>query len=120
MKAIFYTLLLGILSISCVEPIVYPNYSLGKISYIPDSLKTKHREFVKETVRAASQHMTGGDYEDVDETIIQAKHTADDLFQVTEIGLIKHVNENYWDDIEIRIQDMDPYEKEIYNQLNKN
>jgi hypothetical protein len=91
----------------------YPKYSLEKIDYIPDSLKSKHQEYTKELVRAASQHMTGGDYEDVDETIIQAKRTADELFQVSVIGLRKEINENYWDSFALRPDELSPSEKKI-------
>lgn len=116
-KLICSILLLTILLISCEEKVQYPIYSLTKISYVPDSLKVKHREFVKETVRAASQQMTGGDYEDVDETIIQAKHTADELFQVSVIGLRKDIDENYWNAIELTPEEMNPYEKKILDSL---
>jgi hypothetical protein len=95
----------------------YPKYSLEKIDYIPDSLKSKHQEYTKELVRAASQHMTGGDYEDVDETIIQAKRTADELFQVSVIGLRKEINENYWDSFDLRPDELSPSEKKILENL---
>jgi hypothetical protein len=92
-------------------------YTLTRIDYIPDSLKAEHREFIKETVRAASQQMTGGDYEDVDETIIQSKNTADELFQVSIIGLRKHIDENYWNSMELKPDELNANEKIILDSL---
>jgi hypothetical protein len=65
---------------------------LSTDEYVPDSLKIVHREWIKETVRAASQNMSGGDYEDADETIEQAKITADELFAKRVIVLKKELN----------------------------
>lgn len=79
---------------SCGEE-KYPKYSLITIEFIPDSLKAEHRKFITETVRAASNQMTGGDYEDVDETIIQAERTADNIFSSSVVGLRKEIDENY-------------------------
>lgn len=62
MKKMYLIVLSSILvSTSCIDSKpYYPRYTLISISYIPDSLKKEHREWIKETVRAASQHMTGG------------------------------------------------------------
>lgn len=92
-------------------------YSLISLEYVPDSLKAKHREFITETIRAASQHMTGGDYEDVDQTIIQAKRTADQVFAVSVMGLEKRVNNNSWDNIKLRPEQFTPHEKHLFDSL---
>ena len=95
----------------------YPKYSLTTIQYIPDSLKAEHRKFITETVRAASQHMTGGDYEDVDETIIQAERTADNVFSVSVIGLGKQIDDNYWNNLKLLPSQFTPYEKRVFDSL---
>jgi len=100
--------------ISC-EGKKFPNYELTKISYIPDSLKCKHEKFITETVRAASQHMSAGDYEDVDQTIIQATWTADELFEKEVIGLRKEVNE--WDYLELKPNELNGKEIKILDSL---
>ena len=112
-----YTVLACVFA-SCSYPIEnYPKYSLETIEYIPDTLKVKHRTWITETIRAASQHMTGGDYEDVDVTIIQAKWTADDLFQVSVVGLRKEINYNYYDDLHLKPSDLNVYERKVLDSL---
>ena len=105
------------ISLSCKRTIEYPKYSLDTIKYVPDTLNLEYRTWITETVRAASQHMTGGDYEDVDATIRQTKRTADDLFQVSVVGLNKEINDNYWDDISILPRNMDEKQKHIFDSL---
>lgn len=113
-------LLASLLLTSCFEKVNYPNYSLIQVNYVPDSLKVKHREWIKETVRASNQHLSAGDYEDVDQTIIQATWTADELFQVSAIGLRKSINDNRWDDLELTPNEMTPKEKKILDSLTNN
>ena len=92
LKIIFlFSLLLTIYSCKHKEPTV--EYSLGAINSVPDSLKSKQRLWVTETIKAASQNMTGGDYEDVDDPIDQAWITSERLFQVETLGLIKKVED---------------------------
>lgn len=98
---------------------VYPKYSLDKIEYIPDSLKDEHREWIKETIRAASQYMTGGDYENVNVTIKQAKWTADELFSVEVIGLRKQINSNSFDDLKLAPSELSEKETKIIDSLLK-
>lgn len=105
---------------SCSKHNEYPKYSLETISFVPDSLKEQHRKWITETVRAASQHMTGGDYEDVDATIRQAKYTADELYQTKIIGLKKSINENYWEDLHLTPNELTKKEKLILDSLVNN
>jgi len=119
MKPLYLTLLIiftGTL-LSCDEEIAYPRYSLTKINYIPDSLKIQHRVWITETIRAASQHMTGGDYEDVDDTIREVKYTANDLFEVSIIGLKIEVDEHYFNDLELKPQELNQYQYKVYEDL---
>ena len=101
---------------SCSEE-KYPKYSLTTIEFIPDSLKAEHRKFITETVRAASNQMTGGDYEDVDETIIQAERTADNIFSSSIVGLRKEIDKNYWNSLELKPNELNVYEKKIIDSL---
>lgn len=117
MKEILVALCIGITFSSCEKQDKYPKYSLTSINFIPDSLKEKHRTFITETVRAASQHMSAGDYEDIDETIIQAERTADNVFESEVIGLRKQINDNVWDDLQLKPNELTPYEKEILDSL---
>ena len=75
----------------CDERSKYPVYSLETIEYVPDSLRMEHQKWIIEAVRAASYHMTGGEYDDPPATIRQATWTADDLFQVKVVGLRKEI-----------------------------
>lgn len=103
---------------SCFHaPEPYPRYSVENISFVPDSLKPKHREWITETVRASNQHLSAGDYEDIDETIIQAERTADNLFESNVIGLRKQINEDYFSDVVLRPEQMNCYEKRILDSL---
>lgn len=115
-----YTLLACVFA-SCTYPNErYPRYSLETIEYVPDSLKVEHRLWITETIRAASQHMTGGDYEDVDVTIRQAKWTADKLFELSVVGLRKEINDNYYDDLHLKPKDLKPFELTMLDSLRNN
>ncbi len=102
---------------SCYYKEKYPKYSLTTIEFVPDSLKVEHRKFITETVRAASNQMTGGGYEDVDETIIQAERTADNIFSSDVIGLRKEIDKNQWNDLELKPNEFNSYEKKIFDSL---
>lgn len=115
--ALAYVLLVAVLFSSCKNEVKYPIYSLTTIEYVPDSLKVEHRKFITETVRAASNQMTGGDYEDVDETIIQAERTADNIFSSNIIGLRKKIDDNYWNDLELKPNELNVYEKKVFDSL---
>lgn len=110
-------LLLAVVFLSSCNSEKYPKYSLETIEYVPDSLKSEQRKFITETVRAASQHMTGGDYEDVDETIQQAERTSGNIFSVKVIGLKKELYENEWSPLKIKPQDFTSEEKRIFDSL---
>lgn len=95
----------------------YPRYSLETIEYIPDSLKSEHREWIKETIRAASQHMTGGDYENIDETIIQAHRSGNELFSSNVIGLRKEIDEAFYNDLILKPNELNSNEAKILDSL---
>lgn len=118
MKKLFLILLLPIFLTSCgEEKDDYPRYSLTKINKVPDSLKTEYRLWITETIGAASQHMFGGDYEDVDMTIIQAERTATKLFSVQIIGLNKEIDDRYYNDVKILPEHFTKKEQNIFIKL---
>jgi hypothetical protein len=112
-KLLLLYALIGIFFVSCNEEKI--SYRLITTTQIPDSLKEQHHAWIQETIRAASQHMTGGDYGNVDATIRQAKRTADDLFGVETITLIKVYRSGPY--AEILPEDMTPEERRIYEDL---
>ena len=119
---LLYTLLVVVLFsfTSCINNPTYPYYTLDQTRTIPDSLKEKHREWIKETVRATNQHLSAGRYENVTESIQQAKYTADELFGVLEFGLRKHQNQYYSDDIIIEKSKMTVVQLNILDSLQNN
>lgn len=118
LKIIFLlSLVLSIYSCKPREPKLKVTYSLITIRFVPDSLKDKQRLWVVEAIKSASQHMTGGDYEDVDETIDQARITSEDLFEVEELGLIKKIADVNYQDVQILYKNMTPYEKKVMDSL---
>jgi len=93
----------------------YPKYELSSTIAVPDSLKPQYREWVKETVRAASQQMTGGDYEDADETIKQAEETGLNIFGKAQPCLQVFVAQyNYY---KVNLSEMNEKEKQIFDSL---
>ena len=119
MKSILFILVLCCISCTNRNPQSNVEYSLTTIQSVPDSLKEKQRGWILETVRASNQHLSAGDYEDIDETIIQVERTANDLFGKTELGLRKSVKEKQWVFIEIKPSDFSTYEKKVFDSLTK-
>lgn len=120
MKKLLLLLVVLVCFTSCVEPIKqieYPRYTLIRVSYIPDSLRQQQREWVKESIRASNQHLTAGDYEDIDETIEQVERTSNNLFEVTDFGLNKEIDEERMHDEIIRPNELTSYEKRVLESL---
>lgn len=118
MKSILFILVLCCISCTNRNPQSNVEYSLTTIQSVPDSLKEKQRGWILETVRASNQHLSAGDYKDIDETIIQAERTANNLFGKSELGLIKSVKDD-WVFIEIKPSDFSTYEKKVFDSLTK-
>ena len=117
-----FKLLPLILLMSCNNDIKSPTYDVVEVDLVPDSLKEKQRTWVTETIRAASQHMTGGDYEDVDETIEEVTYQSENLFSVKCLVLRKtfYVTKgNYYNHIDILPDKMSATELEIFKGLTK-
>ena len=60
-------------------------YTYGDV--LPDSSRKDMAKWITETVKSASQQMTGGDYEDPEDLIEQCEETGLRLFQVRVEGL---------------------------------
>lgn len=105
---------------SCLdEPkVVYPQYTYGKEKRIPDSLRMKYAEWVKQTVAAASSHMTAGDYEDPEDVISQAEETGERIFEVEAEGLYIIAREGEWRRF-IPKEDLTPEELKILEKLKR-
>jgi len=88
-------------------------YILRSITVVADSLKDRQATFVTETVRAASQHMTGGDYEDPEDVIEAANNTFEHIYGV-------HVECLYNNGVYILPQDFDSTQMVIFNYLKSN
>lgn len=112
-------LLFVIVFVSCSKE-QYPKYELCRVKYVPDSLKEKQRQFITETVRAATYSLSTADYEDVDETIQQARYTSEDVYAVEVIGLrVIYNEESFFNNEEIAPEHMTEQEKAIFNKLRK-
>lgn len=95
----------------------YPRYTLVKIEMIPDSLKSEYITYITETVRAANQHLSAGDYEDIENTIYAAERVANRIYEVSVMGLRKEIDKEYYNDFFLLPSEMNPNELEIFNNL---
>lgn len=77
-------LLIAFLFISCTD---YPKYSVSYEDSVPDSLKDEQKNFIIEATKAASFHMTGGDYEDPEDVIWGASKVFEHIYSVRVDGL---------------------------------
>ena len=88
--------LFAIAVISCGTPQHQgPTYYYSTELKIPDSLKEKHAQYIKELVSASNFHMTGGDYEDPEDVIAKAESVADRVYGVEVEGLDMVVPNSY-------------------------
>ena len=117
MKSILFILVLCCISCTNRNPQNNVEYSLTTIQSVPDSLKEKQRGWILETVRASNQHLSAGDYEDIDETIIQVERTADNLFEVETYGLRKQFSDGTFDYMDYKPNELNTYEKRILDSL---
>lgn len=102
----------------------YPRYSATTKRVIPDSLKSEYRRWITETVKAASQNMSGGDYENVDETILQAERTANRVFGDDVRAIRIEMDGNHYHDLIISEYELNKHQKIKFdslfnNQINK-
>tara|TARA_R110000796_G_scaffold112555_2_gene224122 strand:- start:986 stop:1357 length:372 start_codon:yes stop_codon:yes gene_type:complete len=116
MKKIILLICLSLLIFSCGSENKI-TYRLQNVTVVPDSLKQEYRGYVIELVKAASYNMTGGDYEDVDVTIIQAKITALEIFGNEELALEKYPNNEYYHSVIIHQEDMNEADRKIFDDL---
>lgn len=109
--------LIAMATFSCMKEEKYvPYYELAWNSEVPDSLKAKHREYITELVRASNQHLSAGDYEDIDETIEQAEETANRLFTVS-FRVLRRAKDFNSAGTLLRVEEMTQNEKEIFDSL---
>jgi hypothetical protein len=116
MKTLFafvFLLLLASCGFKRYEGPLY-TYSVEKI--VPDSLREKQATFIRETVSAASNQMTGGDYEDPEDVIAEARRTSKELYGVEIEGLNMSVPGSYTLKF-IPVHQMNPFQKRILDSL---
>lgn len=93
-----------------------PKYFLEKTTIIPDSLKEKQRQWIKETVSATNLHMTAGDYEDPEDVIETATASSFKIFGVDVYTLQrKNYGEDHYNIVEPNL--LSPKEKVILQNL---
>lgn len=86
-KISFLLILLSIFVAGCSsEPEPFP-YRYAHGEQIPDSLRDDMAKFITETVRAADQHLTTSDYEDVDDVVSEVRSTAFKIYSFETQGL---------------------------------
>ena len=101
----------------CGSSEVYPKYEYAVDYYMPDTMRTKMIEWVKETIRATDQHLSAGDYEDPEDVIIQAERTGERLFVVRAEGLHKIKYEGEYQPEFIPQERMTDWEMKLYVRL---
>lgn len=112
-----YILLTCVIFISCTKEEQYPRYSLAKISYVPDSLKAEHREYITKTISASHYHLSAGKYKNADDLPYAIRNIANELFETDVIGLRKEFNDNYWNDIFLKPNEMTLIEIQMLDSL---
>ncbi len=97
----------------------YPKYEYAVDYYVPDSLYPNMSKWIQETVRATSQHLSAGDYEDPEDVIVQSKRTAEQLFNVRAEGLHKIRYDREYEPEFIPKERMIGWEKIIFDSLKR-
>ena len=85
-----YLIILIISLISCSQPKDYIDTTYYNLSYeiiVPDSLKSKQEQFIKDIVKNTNFHITAGDYEDPEDVISEANYTFTKIYAVQTEGL---------------------------------
>lgn len=94
----------------------YPRYSISIMEHTPDSLIDKKAQFIVDVVDAASNRGMGGDYEDVDDTIEEAKKTANQIYSIKISCLhIETSSQDYGSNVSPSA--MTKYQRVIFDQL---
>lgn len=85
---------------------------------VPDSNLTKMTTWITTTVSAASQHMTGGDYEDPEDLVEETTRQAQQIFAVKVEGLNKYKRKGGQTDyVFIPFPELDSSEVVLFHQL---
>lgn len=108
-----------ILIIGCDRPrskVVYPIYEYSTQMGVPDSLKQQQAEWIKETIRAADQHLGAGDYEDPEDVVEEISETSEILFGRQLEGLKITRRPEEWS-VFFPYSQLDEKQKEIFNKL---
>lgn len=102
MKKILILLVL-LIALSCDNKDKYPVCSYSYRTVVPPENVEKYEKHVIELTRAASQYMTGGDYEDADDTIEAAQDSAMTLYGVRQKVLyMMHYRESGYSEADLK------------------
>ena len=93
-----------------------PKYLLTTTVIIPDSLKEKQRQWIKETVSATNLQMTAGDYEDPEDVIETATESSKTIFGV-EVYTLQRMDYSQNDYHTVEYNLLSPKEKVILQNL---
>lgn len=88
MKKIITFILLSILFYACDSKEERCKVNCYPVQYQTPEDREKQAAFIISVVKAATEHLTTGDYEDVDDTIAEAKRQSKDLFYHTRIKCV--------------------------------
>jgi hypothetical protein len=98
---------------------VYPKYEVGTYTFVPDSLRDKQREWITKTVAAASNHMTGGDYEDPEDLIDEVMEESFTVFNVDVATLsVKECSDCIWRNLDPRL--LTKQQQSLFDSLQNN
>ena len=96
----------------------YPKYEIAVTTKVPDSLNQRREQFIIEVVRAASLHMTGGDYEDPEDVIEEADNIFIGMYATPVKGLRVWNCHGCYPEF-ITPKEMDVEQKLIFEKLSK-
>lgn len=88
---------------------------------VPDTARATMASWITETVRAASSHMTAGDYEDPEDLIDEVADQAKKIFAInTAIKKLIYTYKGEGNDWNyVRYEDLTPAQKKVFDFLNQ-
>jgi len=120
MRNLIYVLLIAAAFTSCTStPRPLFKYELDVLRFVPDSLESEYRSYIKELTQAAHYNLSAGEYEEADHIVYSARNIADELYEAKELGLRKiyrFSSQNY-ESLYIPCHKMTEEEKIIFKEL---
>lgn len=104
---------IGLASCTKEERVTYA-YDIAHI--LPDSLRDKKAQYIKDVVSAASFHMSAGDYEDPEDLVYAAGNSFDNIYKKQVEGLRIRIKDISYSQF-VPIFALDSAQKVIFNEL---